>query len=98
MSTLNEDQATNLSDLFSALSDPTRLRIISLLLESELSVGEISTALQMSASAISHQLSRLRYMHLVRSRKVGRQVFYHLDDEHVADLFRQGLNHVMHSE
>ncbi|HLE89973.1 MAG TPA: metalloregulator ArsR/SmtB family transcription factor [Anaerolineales bacterium] len=93
---LKEHTSTHLADLFSALSDPTRLRIISVLLEGEMNVGEIASQLAMTESAVSHQLRGLRYMHLVRSRKNGRQVFYSLDDDHVAKLYRMGLDHVEH--
>jgi DNA-binding transcriptional ArsR family regulator len=88
--------SSQLADLFSALSDPTRLRIISVLLEAEMNVGDIAAQLEMTESAVSHQLRGLRYMRLVRSRKNGRQVFYSLDDDHVAKLYRMGLDHVEH--
>lgn len=93
---LQEQTFTHLADLFSALSDPTRLRIISVLLEGEMNVGDIADRLSMTESAVSHQLRGLRQMHLVRSRKDGRQVFYALDDDHVAKLYRMGLDHVEH--
>jgi len=93
---LKEPTSTHLADLFSALSDPTRLRIISVLLEGEMSVGQIAAQLEMTESAVSHQLRGLRYMQLVRSRKDGRQVFYSLDDDHVAKLYRMGLDHIEH--
>jgi ArsR family transcriptional regulator len=93
---LNGQTASNLADVFSALSDPTRLRIISVLLEKEMNVGEIASQLAMTESAVSHQLRGLRQMHLVRSRKDGRQVFYALDDDHVAKLYNLGLEHVQH--
>jgi ArsR family transcriptional regulator, lead/cadmium/zinc/bismuth-responsive transcriptional repressor len=91
-----ENTFTHLADLFSALSDPTRLRIISALLEGELNVGEIAAQLHMTESAVSHQLRGLRQLRLVRSRKDGRQVYYALDDDHVARLYRLGLDHVEH--
>ncbi len=93
---LKDQAATHLADLFSALSDPTRLRIISILLDREMNVGEISIRLDMSVSAVSHQLRGLRHMKLVRSRKEGRQVYYALDDDHVAKLYLMGLDHVEH--
>ena len=93
---LNESTSTHLADLFSALSDPTRLRIISVLLDGELNVGEIASQLEMTESAVSHQLRGLRHMKLVRTRKTGRQVFYALDDDHVEKLYRMGLEHVIH--
>jgi ArsR family transcriptional regulator, lead/cadmium/zinc/bismuth-responsive transcriptional repressor len=91
-----ENTFTHLADLFSALSDPTRLRIISALLEGELNVGDIASQLNMTESAVSHQLRGLRQLHLVRSRKDGRQVYYAVDDDHVARLYRLGLDHVEH--
>lgn len=94
--TLQEPTSSHLADLFSALSDPTRLRIISVLLGGEMNVGEIAIQLGMTESAVSHQLRGLRQMRLVRSRKEGRQVFYALDDDHVAKLYRLGLEHVEH--
>jgi len=93
---LKEPTSTHLADLFSALSDPTRLRIISVLLEGEMNVGDIASQLGMTESAVSHQLRGLRQMKLVRARKEGRQVFYALDDDHVAKLYRLGLDHVEH--
>jgi ArsR family transcriptional regulator, lead/cadmium/zinc/bismuth-responsive transcriptional repressor len=96
MMLLQENTFTNLADLFSALSDPTRLRIISVLLEGELNVGDLAAQLNMTESAVSHQLRGLRQLHLVRSRKDGRQVYYTLDDDHVARLYRLGMDHVEH--
>ena len=93
---LKENISTHLADLFSTLSDPTRLRIISVLLDHEMSVGDIAAQLAMTESAVSHQLRGLRQMRLVRSRKDGRQVFYALDDDHVEKLYLLGLEHVEH--
>ena len=93
---LKEQTSTRLADLFSALSDPNRLRIISVLLDGELNVGEIASRLEMTESAVSHQLRGLRQLRLVRSRKDGRQVYYALDDDHVEKLYRLGLDHVGH--
>jgi len=93
---LDEHLASHLANLFSALSDPTRLRIIDLLLDGELSVGSIAVQLGMTESAVSHQLRGLRLQRIVRKRKQGRQVFYSLDDEHVTALFRLGLSHMEH--
>ena len=93
---IDERTAIQLADVFSALSDPSRLSMISVLLEHEMSVGQIAAAINLSESAVSHQLRGLRHMHLVRPRKQGRQVFYCLDDDHVAELFQTGLDHVLH--
>lgn len=89
--------ATRLAETFKALSDPTRVRIISALSHAELCVCDIAAALGMSQSAISHQLRTLRNLRLVKSRKDGRMVYYSLDDEHIYKLFRQGMNHVQHA-
>jgi ArsR family transcriptional regulator len=93
---LVELKAIQLAELFSALSDASRVRIISLLIEGEMSVSALAEGLKMTESAISHQLRGLRQMHLVRARKSGRQVFYSLDDDHVSRLFSLGLDHVQH--
>ena len=62
-----------------------------------MSIGALVEVVSISQSAVSHQMRGLRQMRLVKAHKVGRQVFYCLDDEHVADLFRQGLEHVGHA-
>jgi ArsR family transcriptional regulator len=93
---LSELKAIQLAELFSALSDASRVRIIALLLEGEMSVSALAKGLAMSESAVSHQLRGLRQMHLVRARKAGRQVFYTFDDEHISHLFSLGLEHVRH--
>ena len=89
-------KATQLAQTFKALSDPTRVRIVSALLGNELCVHELAASLEMSHSAISHQLRTLRELRLVRFRKEGRHVYYALDDEHIHDLFQRGLEHVEH--
>ena len=94
--TLSELKAIQLADLFSALSDASRVRIISALIEKEMNVSELAEKMQMSESAVSHQLRGLRQMKIVRARKSGRQVFYTLDDEHVKELYLMGLDHVKH--
>ncbi len=93
---LTNSNAAHLAELFNALSDPNRLRIISTLLKGERNVGDLAAGIDLSESAVSHQLRGLRQMRLVRARKAGRQVFYSLDDDHVARLFQMGLEHVEH--
>ncbi|MCB1023959.1 MAG: winged helix-turn-helix transcriptional regulator [Acidobacteria bacterium] len=85
-----------LARTFQALADPTRVRIISALLRTELCVCDISALLKVSQSAVSHQLRQLRDMRLVKSRKVGRIVYYTLDDEHISELFTLGREHLRH--
>lgn len=93
---LTELKAIKLAELFSALSDASRIRIIAQLIDGEMSVRAIADGLGMTESAVSHQLRGLRQMHLVRARKAGRQVFYSIDDDHVSRLFTLGLDHVQH--
>jgi DNA-binding transcriptional ArsR family regulator len=85
--------AQRLAGVFKSLSDPTRLRIISLLAEREFCVGGLAAALEMEQSTISHQLRDMRAQRLVSFRREGRRVFYRLDDPHVRSLFEQGLAH-----
>ena len=89
--------SVELSETFKVLGDPTRVRIISALCGGEMCVTDLAEALEMSQSAVSHQLRVLRNLRLVRSRKEGRHVYYALDDEHVLALFAQGLGHVAHA-
>lgn len=93
---LDTATATRLSAVFQALSDPTRVRIVSLLATQELCVHTIVEALGMTQSAVSHQLRTMRTMRLLRARKVGRHVYYTLDDAHVAELYSLGLAHSQH--
>ena len=97
-SALDWGKASELSGIFQVMSDPTRLRIISLLARSELCVCDIAAALNMTQSAVSHQLRVLRTSELVKVRKEGRVAWYSLDDDHVLKLFTQGLDHVGHTE
>jgi ArsR family transcriptional regulator len=85
-----------LAGIFKGLSDPNRVRIIAMLLDGETCVSDLAAALGMSQSAVSHQLSDMRDMRLVRYRREGRHVFYTLDDEHVRDLLQMGLAHAGH--
>jgi DNA-binding transcriptional ArsR family regulator len=86
--------AGTLAEIFRALGDPTRVRILDALSRAELCVCDIATLLSLTESAVSHQLRLLRSLRLVRSRRAGRRVFYALDDEHITRLFAQGLEHV----
>ena len=90
------DAAVAMADLFRALGDPTRVRLIGALARGELCVCDLAATLGMKQSAVSHQLQLLRHLGLVRARRVGRVVYYALDDDHVVTLFRQGVDHVAH--
>lgn len=92
---LEEDVVYQLAELFKTIGDPTRIKILYALKERELCVCDLSELLEMSSSAISHQLRVLRNNKLVKFRKEGRSVYYSLDDEHVLYLFGQGLQHVI---
>ncbi len=92
---LKEDVVYELAEIFKTIGDPTRIKILYALKERELCVCDLSELLEMSSSAISHQLRVLRNNKLVKFRKEGRSVYYSLDDEHVLCLFGQGLQHVM---
>lgn len=96
LTSISPEVATRLAELFRTLGDPSRVRIIATLLEGETNVGDLAERIELSPSAVSHQLRSLRQMRLVRTRKEGREVYYALDDEHVAELFQRGLDHVLH--
>ena len=94
--TVTPETASDLANLFEALSDQTRIRIISALIEGEIGVGDLVERIGLTKSAISHQLRGLRDKRIIRTRKQGRNVFVCIDDEHVVELFKRGLDHVLH--
>lgn len=89
-----DDELVWLADIFQALANPTRLRIVEALTGRELCVCDLAAVVGASASAVSHHLRLLRQLRVVRYRRDGRMAYYHLDDDHVATLFRTGLEHV----
>lgn len=90
----NEDTLFDLSELFKVFGDSTRIRILYCLFESEMCVCDIATLLNMTQSAISHQLSVLKKNKLVKSRRSGKTVFYALADTHVRTIINQGMEHI----
>src|SRR5919106_4724596 len=88
------DAVQGLADTFSALGDPTRVRILDALSHGELCVCDLAALVRMSESAVSHQLRVLRHLRIVKPRREGRMAFYALDDRHIITLFQQGLRHV----
>jgi DNA-binding transcriptional ArsR family regulator len=94
MSDLDSRTVDGLTEIFRVLADPTRVRILDALSRSELCVGDLAQSLDVSESAVSHQLRLLRNTRIVRARREGRMIFYALDDRHVLALFRQCLRHV----
>ncbi|PCK72331.1 transcriptional regulator-like protein [Paenibacillus larvae subsp. larvae B-3650] len=93
---LMEPAASELADVFKALGDPTRVKIIHALLQNELCVHDLTQVLEMGQSAVSHQLRVLRNARIVKRRKVGKTVYYSLDDDHVEQIFVQTLQHLKH--
>ncbi len=91
-----DDEMYKLSNMFKALSDPTRLRIINTLHKSPLCVHDIANVLDMSQSSISHHLKTLRDTRLVKFQRQGKMVIYSIDDDHVVKLFNAGVEHVKH--
>ncbi len=84
----------NLAETFKVLGDPTRTRIVFALSQEELCVCDLASLLDVTPSAVSHQLRVLRNMRLVRYRKEGKMAYYSLDDKHIEHLFKEGLRHV----
>ena len=91
---LRENVMLKVSTLFKVLSDPTRIKIIYLLKDSNLSVNEIKDILNMTQSAVSHQLRVLKDTNLVKCERSGKNVIYGLADNHVYEIFNQAIEHV----
>ena len=91
-----EDTARKLAEFYKIMGDTSRVKILSLLVERELCVGDITEILSMAQSAVSHQLRILRSAHLVTYRKEGKMSYYRLDDDHVTALLLQGTEHLRH--
>ena len=90
----DEEKLYDLAEVFKVFGDTTRIKILWALAESEMCVCDISALLNMTQSAISHQLRILKQARLVRNRKDGKVVYYSLDDAHVKQIFEQGLDHI----
>lgn len=90
----DEEVLMDLADLFKVFGDSTRVKILCALFESEMCVCDIAALLGMTKSAISHQLRILKQAKLIKNRRDGKVVYYSLDDEHVKNIFDQGLSHV----
>ena len=85
----------DIAELFKGFADPTRVHILSLLAQKELCVTDIAEAVEISQSAISHQLRILKQMHLIKSRREGKNILYSLADDHVLTILEMGLEHVL---
>lgn len=95
---LDDDTLISMADFYKAMADSTRIKIINLLDKNELCVCDISAILNMTKSAISHQLKNLREMNLIKPRKVGKEVWYSLADEHVKIMFDICVEHIKEIE
>ena len=95
-SLLDEHSAAHVAELFRAFSDTSRVRILSALIDGELNVTALAEVVGISESAVSHHMRGLRQMHLVKARRVGKEVYYRVEDEHLIALFQQGVKHVKH--
>ena len=95
---LNEIEKQKVSNLFKVIADLTRIDILYTLKDSRLSVSEIKDKLNMSQSAISHQLRVLKDVNLVKDEREGKNIFYSLSDNHVYDIFNQAIDHVREEE
>lgn len=89
-----EEELQELAELFRIFGDPTRLKIMYVLLCSEMCVQDIADLLGMNQSAISHQLRVLKQIRLVKSRREGKTIFYSLADDHIVSILGQGLDHI----
>ncbi len=85
---------TSMNEIFNVLGDPTRLRIVLALSHAELCVQDIAGLLNITESAISHQLRNLKTLRLVKQRRDGKMAYYSLDDEHIEDLIRVAARHI----
>lgn len=90
----DETELYDLAELFKIFGDSTRIRILFVLFEAEVCVCDLAEALNMTQSAISHQLRILKQSRLVKSRREGKSVFYSLADEHVRTIVAQGQEHI----
>lgn len=91
-----EEKLYDLAELFKVFGDSTRIKIIWALFEAEMCVCDIACLLDMSQSAISHQLRVLKQARLVKRRREGKIIYYSLDDEHIEHIFNQGMSHISH--
>lgn len=92
---MNQEQYQDLSNLFKMFADTTRCKILSVLFREELCVCDIAAILQMTHSAVSHQLSVLRQNRIIKYRREGKNVFYSLDDEHIQMIYNAGMAHIL---
>ena len=90
----SEDELYDLAELFKVFGDSTRIRILFVLFEKDVCVCDLAENLNMTQSAISHQLKILKQNKLVKGRREGKSVFYSLADDHVRTIIEQGIDHI----
>ncbi len=95
-SNINDELIYEAADFFKVFGDSSRLKLLNILLQEEMCVNDIADKLKMSQSAVSHQLRVLRQSRLVKYRRDGKTVYYSLDDEHVEDIIKEGIAHILH--
>lgn len=93
---LDEETLYVVSRTFKALGDPTRIRILNLLSTNEHSVNEIAKLLHLKQSTVSHQLRVLKNLRLVKNRREGTAIYYSQDDNHVMNMLKETIDHVLH--
>ncbi len=91
----NDQVLTKVAEVFKIFGDPTRIRILAALSEGEMCVCCLCDLLEMSQSAVSHQLSILKAANLIKSRREGKQIYYSLDDAHIGAILCTGIAHVL---
>ena len=91
-----EQTLKDLADFYKVFADPTRVKLLCVLLETEMCVCDLANVLNMTKSSVSHQLATLRRSGIVKCRRSGKEVYYTLDDDHIVKLFEIGLEHINH--
>ena len=92
----SSDTILGLSQIFKALGDPSRIKIVTALLDREHCVCDLSVLCGQSESAVSHQLRILRTLRIVKNRRQGKRIYYSLDDDHVRSLLQMSIEHICH--
>ena len=94
----NTETLNNLANFFKIMGDATRCKLLFALLQNEMCVCDLANVLSMTKSSISHQLSKMKDVGLVKCRKSGKTVYYSLDDEHISKIFEVGIEHINHKQ
>jgi len=95
---MTEEVSMELADLFKVFGDSTRIRILTVLYQKEMCVQDITDELNMTQSAVSHQLKVLKMNKLIKNRRNGKQMYYSLADDHVATILSMGMDHLMEDD